>query len=59
MISSSVSSAGPLRWAPLLVDGAMIYQFDIDKKRKFCVILIEMLNVFGVGNLPLWLQLIG
>jgi len=40
MISSSV--AGPGLWQgaagdDLSVDGAMIYQLNIDKKRKFCM----------------------
>jgi len=37
----------------------MIYQSIIDKKRKFCVIMIEMLNAFDGYQLSRHTHLIG
>jgi hypothetical protein len=48
MISSSISRAGLGSSAAgddSSVDGAIIYQLFIDKKRKNCVITIEIINM--------------
>jgi len=59
MISSSVAGPDRLSRRRWLVDGAIIYQSIIDKKRKFCVIMIEMLDLFDWRILLYYLHLIG
>jgi hypothetical protein len=59
MISSSVAGPDRLSRRRWLVDGAIIQQSIIDKKRKFCVIMIEILDAFVEHILPYYLHLIG
>jgi hypothetical protein len=59
MTGSSVAGPDRLSRRRWLVDGAIIYQCIIDKKRKFCVMTIEMLDVFRPQTLLYYLHLIG
>jgi len=37
----------------------MIYHSIIDKKRKFCVYMIEILNIMDGHQVPFYMHLIG